>query len=143
MWKAKKYPDVWQGQHRALEVQQALIFPCCLQSSRHSRGGSFLVLSRQKPTGSTVRRGAFGPTALAVCPRHTARDAPTVLQAPIFPCCLQKSRHGRGGIFLTFFALTQTRWGRPAPSGARSCGGVAGPEGCPPPGNRPPCPPAG
>ena len=25
MWKAKKYPDVWQGQHRALEVQQALI----------------------------------------------------------------------------------------------------------------------
>ena len=26
-WKAKKYPDVWQGQHRALEVQQALIYP--------------------------------------------------------------------------------------------------------------------
>ena len=24
-WKAKKSPDVWQGQHRALEVQQALI----------------------------------------------------------------------------------------------------------------------
>ena len=25
MWKAKKYPDVWQGWHQALEVQQALI----------------------------------------------------------------------------------------------------------------------
>lgn len=24
-WKAKKSPDVWQGQHQALEVQQALI----------------------------------------------------------------------------------------------------------------------
>ena len=24
MWKAKKSPDVWQGQHRALEVQQAI-----------------------------------------------------------------------------------------------------------------------
>ena len=25
-WKAKKSPDVWQGQHQVLEVQQALIF---------------------------------------------------------------------------------------------------------------------
>jgi hypothetical protein len=24
-WKAKKSPDVWQGQYQALEVQQALI----------------------------------------------------------------------------------------------------------------------
>ena len=24
-WKAKKLPDVWQSQHQALEVQQALI----------------------------------------------------------------------------------------------------------------------
>ena len=26
-WKAKKSPDVWQGQHQALKVQQALILP--------------------------------------------------------------------------------------------------------------------
>jgi hypothetical protein len=25
-WKAKKSPDVWQGQHQTLEVQQAIIY---------------------------------------------------------------------------------------------------------------------
>ena len=37
MWKAKKYPDVWQGWHQALEVQQALIFALDFSKS-HSFG---------------------------------------------------------------------------------------------------------
>ena len=49
MWKAKKYPDVWQGQHRALEVQQALI-------SHLLRSGLFFPVSKApEPSGS----GAF------------------------------------------------------------------------------------
>lgn len=28
-WKAKELPDVWQGQHQVLEVQQALIATYC------------------------------------------------------------------------------------------------------------------
>ena len=40
-WKAKGLPDVWQGQHQVLEVQQALIFPTSQYVSRRRFAGKF------------------------------------------------------------------------------------------------------
>ena len=45
-WKAKGLPDVWQGQHQVLEVQQALILSCIIKPPRKAMAfrGFFLLL---------------------------------------------------------------------------------------------------
>jgi hypothetical protein len=42
-WKAKGLPDVWQGQHQVLEVQQALILPI-LQTLQLCQGRAAFLL---------------------------------------------------------------------------------------------------
>ena len=41
-WKAKGLPDVWQGQHQVLEVQQALKFAVLHHTAKRLFGGIFL-----------------------------------------------------------------------------------------------------
>ena len=64
-WKAKKLPDAWQGQHQALEVQQALIsltqeiilqkiILFVISKGSCSRAGAFFIFTRTSVTACPI-----------------------------------------------------------------------------------------
>ena len=68
-WKAKKSPDVWQGQHQTLEVQQALNLTA--YTAKQPFGGIFICWQPKPPALYT------GQAAYIFCALdHTVSNCP-------------------------------------------------------------------